>query len=139
MIYPLKEILQRDTTLSIVNFINDQLSELLGYMLKKNKIYELSCTTYSFVDIDDKLNILGIIIITCKSFLFDENVFFIEALSSKDNSHIVEQSLLMKGINYVFNLSNDNKIVSFITNDRIQKDVLTPFGFIHSQEVMVKL
>ena len=139
MIYTLKEILQRDTTLSIVNFINDQLSELLGYMLKKNKIYELSCTTYSFVDIDDKLNILGIIIITCKSFLFDENVFFIEALSSRDNSQIVEQSLLMKGINYVFNLSNDNKIVSFITNDRIQKDVLTPFGFIHSQEVMVKL
>uniref|UniRef100_A0A6C0KXF5 Uncharacterized protein n=1 Tax=viral metagenome TaxID=1070528 RepID=A0A6C0KXF5_9ZZZZ len=139
MIYTLKEILQRDTTSSIFNFINDQLSTLLGYTLEKNKTYELSCTTYSFVNIDDKLNVLGIIIITCKSFLFDEKVFFIEALSSKDNSQIVEQSLLMKGINYVFNLSNDSKIMSFITDDRIQTDVLSPFGFIHSQGVMVKL
>ena len=139
MIYTLKEILQRDATLSVFNFINDQISKLLGYTLEKNKIYELSCTTYSFVNIDDELNVLGIIIITCKSFLFDEKVFFIEVLSSRDNSQIVEQSLLLKGINHVFNLSNDSKIVSFITDDRIQKDVLTPFGFIHSQGVMVKL
>lgn len=138
MIYKLKDFLQKDTSLSVLSHINDQISKLLGYTLK-NKIHELSCTTHFFVDIDENLNVLGIIVITCKCFLFDEKVFFIEALSSTTDDQIIEQSLLMKGINHVRNVSNDNKIVSFINDERIQKDVLTPFGFIHSQGVMVKL
>ena len=139
MIYTLKEILQRDTTLSVVSHINEQISKLLGYPLKKNKIYELSCTTHFFVDIDEKLNVLGIIVISCKSFLFDEKIFFIESFASRDENKLVEQSLLLKCISYVGTLSNDSKLVSFITDERIQKEVLELFGFVHSQGIMVKI
>tara|TARA_Y100000389_G_C17390720_1_gene479725 strand:+ start:34 stop:456 length:423 start_codon:yes stop_codon:yes gene_type:complete len=140
MIYSLNELLQKDTSLSIISYINEQISKLLGYPLsEKNKIYELSCTTHFFVNIDEKLNVLGIIVISCKSFLFDERIFFVEVLASKDNNQLVEQSLLLKGINNIANISNDSKLVSFITDERIQKDVLTPFGFVHSQGIMVKI
>lgn len=140
MIYSLKELLKKDTSLSVIHFINEQISKLLGYPLSgKNQIYELSCTTHFFVNVDEELNVLGIIVISCKSFLFDERVFFIEVLASKDNNTLVEQSLLLKGISHVGKLSNDSKLVSFITDERMQKDVLTPFGFEHSQGIMVKI
>lgn len=140
MIYSLKELLKKDTSLSVVSFISEQISKLLGYPLsEKNKIYELSCTTNFFVNIDEELKVLGIIVISCKSFLFDERIFFIEFLSSKNNNQLVEQSLLLKGINHVGKLSNDSKLVSLISDERIQKDVLEPFGFVHSQGIMVKI
>ena len=140
MIYSLKELLKKDTSLSVIRFINEQISKLLGYPLSgKNQIYELSCTTHFFVNVDEELNVLGIIVISCKSFLFDERVFFVEVLSSKDNNTLVEQSLLLKGISHVGKLSNDSKLVSFITDERMQKDVLMPFGFEHSQGIMVKI
>ena len=140
MIYSLKELLKRDTSLSVVSFISEQISKLLGYPLsEKNKIFELSCTTNFFVNIDEELTVLGIIVISCKSFLFDERIFFVEILASKDNNQLVEQSLLLKGINYVGKLSNVSRIVSLISDERIQKDVLAPFGFIHSQGIMVKI
>ena len=139
MIHSLKDLLKKDTSLSVVNYINEQISKLLGHSLEKNKIFELSCTTHCFVNIDAEMNVLGIIVISCKSFLFDNSVFFIEALASKDDEQIVEQSLLLKGINHVGNISNDNKLVSFIADERVQNDVLTPFGFIRSQGIMVKI
>tara|TARA_Y100000389_G_C17116495_1_gene343329 strand:- start:158 stop:577 length:420 start_codon:yes stop_codon:yes gene_type:complete len=139
MIYTLKELLQKDTTLSVVSHINEQISKLLGYTLKKNKIYELSCTTRFFVDIDEKLNVLGIIVISCKSFLFDEKIFFIESFASRDENKLVEQPLLLKCISYLGNISKNNKLVSFITDERIQKEVLELFGFVHSQGIMVKI
>lgn len=140
MIYSLKELLKKDTSLSVISYINEQISKLLGYTLsEKNKIFELSCTTNFFVNIDEELNVLGIIVISCKSFLFDEKIFFVEVLASKDNNHLVEQSLLLKGINHVGKLSNDSRLVSLITDERIQKDVLAPFGFVHSQGIMVKI
>jgi hypothetical protein len=139
MIHSLKDLLKKDTSLSVVSYINEQISKLLGHSLEKNKIFELSYTTHSFVNIDAEMNVLGIIVISCKSFLFDKSVFFIEALASKDDKQIVEQSLLLKGINHVGNISNDNKLVSFIADERIQNDVLTPFGFIRSQGIMVKI
>lgn len=139
MIYSLKELLQKDTSLSVISYINEQISELLGHSLEGTKIYELSFTTHFFVNVSEELNVLGIIVISCKSFLFDETIFFVEALASKDNNQLVEQALLLKGINHVANLSNDSKLVSFITDERIQKDVLTPFGFVHSGGIMVKI
>ena len=139
MIHSLKDLLKKDTSLSVVSYINEQISKLLGHSLEKNKIFELSYTTHSFVNIDAEMNVLGIIVISCKSFLFDKSVFFIEALASKDDKQIVEQSLLLKGINHVGNISNDNKLVSFIADERVQNDVLTPFGFIRSQGIMVKI
>ena len=139
MIHSLKDLLKKDTSLSVVSYINEQISKLLGHSLEKNMIFELSCTTHSFVNIDAEMNVLGIIVISCKSFLFDKSVFFIEALASKDDKQIVEQSLLLKGINHVGNISNDNKLVSFIADERVQNDVLTPFGFIRSQGIMVKI
>lgn len=139
MIHSLKELIQRDMSLTVLSYINEQLSELLGYTLTQNKIQELSCTTHFFVNIDDKLNILGIIITSCKTFLFDENIFFIELLVSKNQNNLVEQSLLLKSINHIGNISNDSKIISFITDERIQKEVLTPFGFVFSQGIMVKI
>lgn len=140
MIYSLKELLRKDTSSSVITYINEQISKLMGYSLKeKNKIYELSCTTQFFVNIDEELNVLGIVVFSCKSFLFDERIFFLEVLASKDNNQLVEQSLLLKGINHVGNLSNDNKLVSLISDERVQKDVLTPFGFVHSQGIMVKI
>ena len=140
MIHSLKELLKNNTSLNIVSYINEQISTLLGVELKKNKLYEISCTSHSFVKVDDKLNILGIIIITSNSFLFNGVVFVIEALSSKENDKILEQSLLLKGINYIYNLSpNNNKMISFIGNERIQKEVLEPFGFFHSEEIMSKI
>lgn len=139
MIYTLKEILQKDTSLSVVSHITEQISELLGYPLKKNKIYELSCTTHFFVNTDEKLNVLGIIVISSKSFLFDENIFFIESLASRDQNNVVEQSLLLKCISYLGALSGNNKIISFISDERTQKEVLSLFGFVHSQGIMVKI
>lgn len=139
MIYSLKELLQKDTSLSVISYINEQISELIGRPLEGTKIYELSFTTNFFVNVGEELNVLGIIIISCKSFLFDENIFFIESLVSKDKNQLVEQALLLKGINHVANLSNDSKLISFITDERIQKDVLTPFGFVSSQGIMVKI
>jgi hypothetical protein len=139
MIYPLKELLKRDTSLSVVSYINEQISKLLPHSLENNKIYELSCTTHFFVDIDEELNVLGIIVITCKSFLFDELIFFIEELASRDNNKNVEQALLLKGIHHVFTISNESKLLSFVNNERIQKDVLMPFGFIYSHGIMRKI
>jgi len=140
MIYSLKDLLKKDTGLNVISYINDQISELMGFPpLEKKKIFELSCTTNFFVNVDEELNILGIIIISCKSFLFDEKLFFIEVLASKDNDKFVEQGLLLKGINYIGNIINDNKLISLITDERIQKDVLTPFGFVRSQGILVKI
>lgn len=140
MIYSLKELLKKDTSMSVISYINEQISKLMGYPLsEKNKIFELSCTTNFFVNIDEELNVLGIIIISCKSFLCDELMFFLEVLASKDNNPLVEQSLLLKGINHVGKLSNKSRLVSLITDERMQKDVLTPFGFVHSQGIMVKI
>ena len=104
-------------------------------------MYELSCTTHSFVNIDDKLTILGIIIISSKSFIFEGDVFIIEALSSKYNDKILEQSLLLKGINHIYNLvpNNNNKVISFVGNERIQQESLSAFGFVHSQGIMTKI
>tara|TARA_B000000475_G_scaffold233668_1_gene200434 strand:- start:116 stop:538 length:423 start_codon:yes stop_codon:yes gene_type:complete len=140
MIYSLKELLRKDTSPNVISYINEQISKLMEYSLEeKNKIYELSCTTCFFVNIDEELVVLGIIVISCKSFLFDERIFFIEALASKDKSKIVEQSLLLKGINHIGKLSNNSNIVSFIADKRVQKDVLSSFGFVHSQGIMVKI
>ena len=139
MIYTLKELLQKDTKISIITYINDQLSELLGDTLTKNKMYEMSCTTHFFLDVNEKLDILGIIVISYKTFLFHENMFFIELLVSKNKNKIVEQSLLLKCINHISNLCSNNKIISFIGDERIETEVLTPFGFVRSQGVMVKI
>ena len=139
MIYSLKELLKNNDSFSVVSYINEQISTLLGIQLKKKQIYELSCTTHFFVNINDKLFISGIIIITTKSFLFDDDIFVIEALVSKNDDNIAEQSLLLKGINHVSNLSPKNKIISFVGNQRTQKEVLTAFGFFHSQGIMTKI
>lgn len=140
MIHSLKELLKDNASLNIVSYINEQISALLGIELKNHKLYELSCTSHCFVKIDDKLTILGIIIITSKSFLLDGVVFVVESLSSKEDDKIVEQSLLMKGLNHIYNISpNNNKMISFIGNERIQKEVLEAFGFCHSQGIMTKI
>lgn len=140
MIYSLKDLLKKDTSMTVISYINEQISKLMGYPLsEKNKIFELSCTTHFFVNVDEELNVLGIIVISCKSFLFDERIFFVEVLASKDNNQLVEQSLLLKGISHVGKLSNDIRLISLITDERMQKDVLTPFGFVHSQGIMVKI
>lgn len=139
MIYTLKEILKKDSSPEIIGYIQEQMTSLVGYKLTKNGLFELSCTTHNFVNIDDKLNILGVIVVSCKSFLFGEKIFFIEILSSKENDYLIEQSLILKTINYLYNLDNNFKIISFIDNERIQKESLIPFGFVNSQGIMVKL
>ena len=139
MIYLLKEFLKKDSSLSVINYIKDQVSILLDNSLDKNKIYELSYTTHFFIDVDEKLNVLGIIVITSQTFLFDNTIFFIEYLNSKNNNYLVEQSLLLKGINHVFNISKNSKIISFIENKNTQENVLSPFGFVNSNGLMVKI
>ena len=139
MIYTLKEILKKDSSPEIIGYIQEQMTSLIGYKLTKNGLFELSCTTHNFVNVDDKLNILGVIVVSCKSFLFGEKIFFIEILSSKDNDYLIEQPLILKTINYLYNLDNNSKIISFVDNERIQKESLVPFGFVNSQGIMVKL
>ena len=55
---------------------------------------------------------MGIIIITSKSFLLDGDIFIVEALSSKYDDKLIEQSLILKGINHIYNLvpNNNNKL-----------------------------
>tara|TARA_Y100000389_G_scaffold84002_1_gene80637 strand:- start:12541 stop:12960 length:420 start_codon:yes stop_codon:yes gene_type:complete len=139
MIYTLKEILKKDSSPEIIGYIQEQMTSLIGYKLTKNGLFELSCTTHNFINIDDKLNILGVIVVSCKSFLFSEKIFFIEILSSKNNDYLIEQSLILKTINYLYNLNNNSKIISFIDNERIRNESLIPFGFVNSSGIMVKL
>jgi hypothetical protein len=139
MIYSLKELLQSNKELSIISYFTEQISSLLGIELKKNKIYQLSFTTDSFIEINSKMIILGIIVISNKTFTFDEEFFIIDALSSTNNDKLIEQSLLLKGINHIHNLKSKNKkIISFVANERIQKEVLEPFGFFNSSDIMIK-
>tara|TARA_B000000557_G_C20761759_1_gene437648 strand:- start:730 stop:1149 length:420 start_codon:yes stop_codon:yes gene_type:complete len=139
MIYSLKELLRRDMSLSVVSYINEQMSTLLGNSIEKKKLYEMSCTMHIFVNVDEKLQILGIIIMSCKSFLLNKDIFFIELIISKDDDEVVEQSLLLRGLNHVLNLSQDIKLISIITNERIKNNILKPFGFICSKDMMVKI
>lgn len=139
MIYTLKEILKKDSSPEIIGYIQEQMTALIGYQINKNKLFELSCTTHNFVNLDDKLNILGIIIVSSKSFLFDNNIFFIEILSSKNEDPLIEQSLILKTIVYLQTIDNNCKIISFIDDVRIQNESLVPFGFFESHGIMVKL
>lgn len=142
MIYELKEILKRDTSLSVINYICEQISELLGKPIEQTLLYELSCTTHFFVSIGEGLEIKGIIIISCKSFAFGDKMFFIESLCSKTKRTLIEQSLLLRGISHIVNISKNiklNNIVSLVVDERIQKLVLNQFGFIQSQNILVKI
>ena len=114
----------------------------MGKPIEQTLLYELSCTTHFFVGIGEGLEIKGIIIISCKSFAFGDKMFFIESLCSKTKRTLIEQSLLLRGISHIVNISKNiklNNIVSLVVDERIQKLTLNPFGFIQSQNILVKI
>jgi len=139
MIYNLKDILKDNKNDSVINYINEQISTFLDRQLNVTELYKLSCTTSFFIDMDEEMNIRGILIMTHKTFLFEDRISFIEFLSSKDDDHFIEQSLILKCISYLSSTLNQTRIISLVSDTRVQEEALAPFGFMHSHDIMIKL
>ena len=103
-------------------------------------IYKISKTTICFVDVDSKMKISGIIIISCKDFLFNEKIFFLEFLNSISDNRQIEESLLNNAMAYMKSLVNENNqnemIISLLMNDQINNEILIKNNFQYSNDLM---
>uniref|UniRef100_A0AB39JC63 Uncharacterized protein n=1 Tax=Florenciella sp. virus SA2 TaxID=3240092 RepID=A0AB39JC63_9VIRU len=141
MIYILEELLKLDDSNSFINYIKDQFEVLLNYKINNiHMIYKISKTTICFVDVDSKMKISGIIIVSCKDFLFNEKIFFLEFLNSISDDREIEELLLNSAMNYIKLLVNENKqnemIISLLMNDEINDEILIKNNFHYSNDLM---
>tara|TARA_Y100000389_G_scaffold95236_1_gene91896 strand:+ start:6468 stop:6953 length:486 start_codon:yes stop_codon:yes gene_type:complete len=141
MIYILEELLKLDDSNSFINYIKDQFEIILNYKISNiHTIYKISKTTICFVDVDSKMKISGIIIISCKDFLFNEKIFFLEFLNSISDNRQIEESLLNNAMAYMKSLVNENNqnemIISLLMNDQINNEILIKNNFQYSNDLM---
>lgn len=137
MIYLLEELLKLDDSVSFNNYIKSQFEELLNYEMKNiSEIYKISKTTITFVEIDSKMVINGIIITNCKNFLFDEKIFFIEFFTSNDNN--IKDKLLSMSLDYIKSSPdyNNEMIISLLIDNELNKDILKKHNFNISDNII---
>lgn len=139
MIYSLKNLLAEFKSPDLLEFIREQLTELLEIdNLNIGKINEIAHTTHCFVDIHTNMNINGIIVISCKSFLNDKKIFFVERIKSVEGDGFIEQKLMVEVLNSIGPVSKDDSVISLINDSRVQEEVLKPFGFFETTNILFK-
>lgn len=138
MIHDLKEVLASTESKAIREYLREQVSNFLNISMDGNNLNEFAHTNYVFVDVCENMEILGIIVISYKRFMFEKEIFFIETIVSLNNDSKVEKSLLFKGIYFISNNVEYAQIISFVNDERIQREVLDHSGFTLTNFIMLK-
>lgn len=138
MIHDLKEVLASTESKAIREYLREQVSNLLNISMEGNSLNEFAHTNYVFVDVCENMVILGIIVISCKLFMFGKEIFFIETIVSSNNDSEIEQLMLLKGISFISNNVEYAQIISLVDDERIQTEVLNHSGFTLTNFIMTK-
>jgi len=130
MIHSMKDIFLDIQSDSVSYYIKEQILLLMELEVNDVNVQlldEICNRSFAYVEIDDEMKI-NVILIISKQNLRLTNILVIEALNSFNEDETAEKNIL----NYALEKICDNtssKIISFIEDERIQKNVLSEMKF----------
>jgi len=130
MIHSMKELFLHIQSDSVGYYIKEQLLVLIHLDVNDvnfQLLDEICNRSFAYVEIDDEMKVTTLLIIS-KQKLRLNDVLVIEALNSSTENETAEKNIL----NYALENMYDNtasKLISFIEDERIQKNVLSCMDF----------
>ena len=139
MIHSMKEIFLDIQSDSVSYYIKEQILALMELEVNDANIQlldEICNRSFAYVEIDDEMKINALLIIS-KQNLRLTDILVIEVLNSYNEDETAEKNIL----NYALEKTYDNtssKIISFIEDERIQKNILSEMNFSMYTDAYVK-
>ena len=130
MIHSMKEIFLDIQSDSVSYYIKEQILALMELEVNDANIQSLDeiCNrSFAYVEIDDEMKINAILIIS-KQNLRLTDILVIEALNSYNEDETAEKNILNYALEKIYD-NTSSKIISFIEDERIQKNILSEMNF----------
>lgn len=130
MIHSMKEIFLDIQSDSVTYYIKEQIIALMELQVNDVNIQlldEICSRSFAYVEIDDEMKINAILIIS-KQKLRLTDILVIEALNSYNEDETAEKNILNYALEKIYD-NTSSKIISFIEDERIQKNILSEMNF----------
>jgi len=130
MIHSMKDIFLDIQSDSVSYYIKEQILALMELEVNDANIQSLDeiCNrSFAYVEIDDEMKINAILIIS-KQNLRLTDILVIEALNSYNEDETAEKNILNYALEKIYD-NTSSKIISFIEDERIQKNILSEMNF----------
>ena len=130
MIHSMKEIFLDIQSDSVSYYIKEQIIALMELQVNDVNIQlldEICNRSFAYVEIDDEMKINAILIIS-KQKLRLTDILVIEALNSYNEDETAEKNILNYALEKIYD-NTSSKIISFIEDERIQKNILSEMNF----------
>lgn len=130
MIHSMKEIFLDIQSDSVSYYIKEQILLLMELEVNDVNVQlldEICNRSFAYVEIDDEMKI-NVILIISKQNLRLTDILVIEALNSYNEDEIAEKNILNYALEKIYD-NTSSKIISFIEDERIQKNILSEMNF----------
>lgn len=139
MIHSMKEIFLDIQSDSVSYYIKEQILALMELEVNDANIQlldEICNRSFAYVEIDDEMKINALLIIS-KQNLRLTDILVIEALNSYNENETAEKNILNYALEKIYD-NTSSKIISFIEDERIQKNILSEMNFSMYTDAYVK-